>query len=73
MEIIKCTEAMQKKFDDLMAKYKDDDSAHFTDDEVQFMGDFNVSAFGRKFPNWCEYYVEFFYAEAIYYGPNKRL
>jgi len=47
-----------KKFLELMQRTeKIDEVFHFTEDEIKFLGDEDLLAFGKKFPDEAHYYI----------------
>ena len=55
---IKHNEENEKKFKDLMAKYKNDEDSKFTIKELEFLGGYDLVRFGRKFPGVADFYME---------------
>lgn len=55
---IKHNEKNDKKFNDLMSKYTNDRDAEFTLEEVEFLGEYNLKEFCKKFPGIGNLYIK---------------
>lgn len=56
--MLKHTKENDKKFEFLMAKYKNDEDSNFEDKEIKFLAEYNLIKFAKKFPGTAEYYMQ---------------
>lgn len=58
--VIKHNKKNDKKFEDLMSKFENDRDSKFTLEEVEFLGEYNLKAFAKKFPGVAYFYMKMF-------------
>lgn len=55
---IKHNKKNDKKFEDLMSKFENDRDSNFTLEEVEFLGEYNLKEFCKKFPGIGNLYIK---------------